>query len=241
MSADALPSHYVHQLMYRERWCYLSLLPGPHLQARIKPLCTIAEHFFFIAVQCQIWHSFLILAYIGLVNIRIFKNGTISLLECLSDQGNHRLTCYIVQFEMVFLMHFFFCIFAFYNFFAKVCAKKAKIFCGSYMHYFAAQVPLRPREPQTSTFTEKIAQFGVLDVFISAFLWVLLKLIVRAFRPRDHDRAADDLSLPLCAKPSTSSYNHCPIVFVFRIVISSFLCYGQYLCFMILDPSRKYN
>ena len=82
---------------------------------------------------------------------------------------------------------------------------------------------------------------GVLDVFIFAFLWVLLKLIVRAFRPRDHDRAADDLSLPLCAKPSTSSYNHCPIVFVFRIVISSFLCYGQYLCFMILDPSRKYN
>ena len=52
---------------------------------------------------------------------------------------------------------------------------------------------------------------GVLDVFISAFLWVLLKLIVRAFRPRDHDRAADDLSLPLCAKPSTSSYNQSPI------------------------------
>ena len=108
-------------------------------------------------------------------------------------------------------------------------------------HHFAAWVPFRPREPQTSTFTEKIAQFGVLDVFISAFLWVLLKLIVRAFRPRDHDRAADDLSLPLCAKPSTSFYNQHPIVFVFIISIGSFLYYCQYLCFMHLDPSRKYN
>ena len=185
MSADALPSHYVHQLMYRERWCYLSLLPGPHLQAWIKPLCTIAEHFFFIAVQCKMWHfKFLILAYIGLVNIRIFKNGTISLPKCPSDQGNHRL------------------------------------------------LPLQKNSA---------VWHGVLDVFISAFLWVLLKLIVRAFRPGDHDRAADDLSLPLCAKPSTSSYNHRPIVFVFIIAIGSFLYYCQYLYFMLLDPSRKYT
>lgn len=181
MSADALPSHYVHQLMYRERWCYLSLLPGPHLQAWIKPLCAIAEHFFFIAVQCKMWHfKFLILAYIGLVNIRIFKNGTISLPKCPSDQG----------------------ITDFYH------SRKNSAVCH-----------------------------GVLD----AFLWVLLKLIVRAFRPGDHDRAADDLSLPLCAKPSTSSYNQRPIVFVFIIAIGSFLYYCQYLYFMLLDPSRKYT